>query len=51
MEAMCKQKHCYLTLFCDFTPEQWQNIGYEYDQARYCMLGRAVRRAETLLLM
>jgi len=39
LEAMCK-KHCFkLPPFCDFTPQQWQNIGHEYDEVRDCMLG------------
>lgn len=39
LEAMCKKEHCYLPPFCHFTPEQWQDIGHEYDEVRDCMLG------------
>ena len=39
LEAMCEKHHCYLPPFCHFTPEQWQNIGHEYDEVRDCMLG------------
>ena len=39
LEAMC-EKHCFcLPPFCHFTPEQWENIGHEYDEVRDCMLG------------
>lgn len=39
LEAMCEKYHCHLPPFCLFTPEQWQNIGHEYDEVRECMLG------------
>ena len=39
LEAMCQKEHCYLPPFCHFTPEQWQDIGHEYDEVRDCMLG------------
>lgn len=39
LEAMCEKEHCYLPPFCHFTPEQWENIGHEYDEVRDCMLG------------
>ena len=39
LEAMCAKHCCYLPPFCNFTPEQWQNIGHEYDEVRDCMLG------------
>ena len=39
LEAMCKEYRFALPPFCDFTPEQWQNIGHEYDEVRDCMLG------------
>ena len=39
LEAMCEKHCCYLPPFCHFTPEQWQEIGHEYDEVRDCMLG------------
>ena len=39
LEAMCEKYHCYLPPFCHFTPQQWQEIGHEYDEVRDCMLG------------
>ena len=36
---MCRQEHCYLPPFCNFTPEEWQTKGHEYDEVRDCMLG------------
>ena len=39
LEAACEKYHCYLPPFCHFTPEEWQNIGHEYDEVRDCMLG------------
>ena len=39
MEAMCARERCYLPPFCSFSPEQWANIGHEYDEVRDCMLG------------
>ena len=39
LEAMCAKEHCYLPPFCSFTPEQWEDVGHEYDEVRDCMLG------------
>lgn len=39
MERMCEKYHCYLPPFCHFTPEQWRQLGHEYDEVRACMLG------------
>ena len=39
MEAMCREHRCYLPPFCTFTPEQWQQLGPEYDEIRRCRLG------------
>ena len=39
LEAMCRQEHCYLPPFCNFTPEEWQTKGHEYDEIRDNMLG------------
>ena len=39
LEAMCKQEHCYLPPFCNFTPDEWQHVGHDYDEVRDCMLG------------
>ena len=39
LEAMCAKYKCYLPLFCNFTPEEWQEKGHEYDEVRDCMLG------------
>ena len=39
LEAMCKKYCCYLPPFCNFTPEEWQTKGHEYDEIRDCMLG------------
>ena len=39
LEAMCAREHCYLPPFCNFTPEEWQTKGHEYDEVRDCMLG------------
>ena len=39
LEAMC-EKHCFkLPPFCNFTPEEWETKGHEYDEVRDCMLG------------
>ena len=35
LEAMCEKHCCYLPPFCHFTPEQWENIGHEYDEVDY----------------
>ena len=37
LEAVCEKYHCYLPPFCHFTPEEWQDIGHEYDEVRDCM--------------
>ena len=39
LEAMCEKHYCYLPPFCHFTPDEWQEIGHEYDEVRDCMLG------------
>ena len=39
MEAMCEKHKCYLPPFCNFTLEDWENKGHEYDEIRDCMLG------------
>ena len=39
LEAMCETYKCYLPPFCQFTPEEWQTKGHEYDEIRDCMLG------------
>ena len=39
MEQMIKECRFALPPFCGFTPEQWQNLGHEYDEVRDCMLG------------
>ena len=39
LEALCEKYHCYLPPFCHFSPEEWQDIGHEYDEVRDCMLG------------
>ena len=39
LEAMCAKYKCYLPPFCNFTPEEWQEKGHEYDEVRDCMLG------------
>ena len=31
LEAMCAKYKCYLPPFCNFTPEEWQEKGHEYD--------------------
>lgn len=36
---MCEKRHCYLSLFCHFTQEQWQRRGHECDETRDGMLG------------
>ena len=38
LEAMCAKYKCYLPPFCNFTPEEWQEKGHEYDEVRDCML-------------
>ena len=39
LEAMCETYKCYLPPFCQFTPEEWQTKGHEYDEIRHNMLG------------
>ena len=39
LEAMCAKYKCYLPPFCNFTPEEWQEKGHEYDEIRDCVLG------------
>lgn len=39
LEAMCAQYRFALPPFCQFTSEQWQDLGHEYDEVRECMLG------------
>ena len=37
LEAMCIREHCYLPPFCNFTPDQWKNIGHDYDTGQYAI--------------
>ena len=39
LEAMCDRHSFCLPPFCQFTPEQWRELGHEYDEIRDCMLG------------
>lgn len=39
LEAMCEKYRCYLPPFCNFTPEEWETKGHEYDEVRECCLG------------
>lgn len=39
LEAMCKKYLYFLPPFCNWTPEEWENKGHEYDEIRDCMLG------------
>lgn len=39
MEQMVKEYRFVLPPFCDFTPEQWQEKGHDYDEIRDNMLG------------
>ena len=39
LEAMCARHSFCLPPFCHFTPEQWLELGHEYDEVRDCMLG------------
>ena len=34
LEAMCVQYRFALPPFCHFTPEQWKELGHEYDEVR-----------------
>ena len=39
MEAMCAAHRFPLPPFCHFTPQDWQQLGHEYDEVRRCRLG------------
>ena len=39
LETMCEKQGFALPPFCRFTPEQWRQLGREYDEIRDCMLG------------
>ena len=39
MEQMIRDYRCFLPKFCDFTPEEWQTKGHEWDEVRDNMLG------------
>ena len=39
LEAMVKEYRFSLPPFCHFTPEEWANMGHEYDEIRHNMLG------------
>ena len=39
LEQMCKLQGFKLPPFCNFTPEEWNDKGHEYDEIRDCMLG------------
>ena len=39
MEALIQEKKFALPPFCNFTPEEWQEKGHEYDEIRDNMLG------------
>ncbi|MBD5551109.1 MAG: D-lyxose/D-mannose family sugar isomerase [Lachnospiraceae bacterium] len=39
MEQMIKEYRFALPPFCDFTPEEWQEKGHDYDEVRENMLG------------
>lgn len=39
MEALIQEKRFELPPFCNFTPEEWQDKGHEYDEIRDNMLG------------
>ena len=39
MEAMVKEYRFAVPPFCDFTPEEWQKKGHDYDEIRDNMLG------------
>lgn len=39
MEAMVKEYRFAVPPFCDFTPEEWQEKGHDYDEIRDNMLG------------
>lgn len=39
MEAVIREHRFALPPFCDFTPEDWEKKGQEYDEIRDCMLG------------
>ena len=39
MEALIKENGFHLPPFCNWTPDEWQNKGHEYDEIRDNMLG------------
>ena len=39
LEQMCQRCGFQLPPFCNFTPQQWQEMSHEYDEVRECMLG------------
>lgn len=39
MEEMCRKMNFSLPPFCSLTPEDWENMGHEYDEIRDCALG------------
>ena len=39
MEAMCYNHGWHLPPFCNVLPEEWHNLGHEYDEIRDCALG------------
>ncbi len=39
MEDFCRRLQYPLPPFCSFTPENWRNLGPEYDEVRDCGLG------------
>ena len=39
MEEMCRLHGFRLPPFCFYTPEQWRELGHEYDEIRDCRLG------------
>ena len=39
MEQMIREYRCFLPDFCQFTPEDWQTKGHEYDEVRDNLLG------------
>ena len=39
LEQMIKEYRYFLPKFCDFTPEEWQTKGHEWDEVRDNMLG------------
>ena len=39
LEAMVREYRFSLPPFCHFTPDEWREMGHEYDEVRECMLG------------